>query len=369
MVVAEGILESRIAAAQQLMRDQEIDFLAVAPSSDLVYFLDVPAHASERLALLLIPQTGRPDMIVPTLETSRFADNAGLINIRTWEETDNPIDLVTEFTSGIAAPKISVSDQIWGVFLVRLANAIPSAELQEGGDLIKHLRMTKDEAELENLRLASSAADRAWNEFIETAQIAGKSEREAATILSGLRRKHGLDVPTIGICASGPNSAAPHHITGDRIIQKGDTVIFDFGGSYNHYRADVTRTVHIGEPDDEYRRVYQIVLDANQAAYEVIRPGIPCQEVDRVARKVITDAGYGEYFIHRVGHGIGIDGHEEPYLVEGNTLSLEAGMVFSDEPGIYIPGEFGVRIEDSVVVTEDGGEKINHCRRELTIMS
>jgi len=211
-------------------------------------------------------------------------------------------------------------------------------------------------------------ADAAWEEFVATARLTGKTERQAAEELTELRAKHGLEIHGIGICASGPNSAAPHHITGDRVIQPGDTVIFDFGGKHEHYSADVTRTVHIGEPDDEYRRVYDIVLRANEAALAAVRPGVACQDIDRAARKVITDAGYGEYFIHRVGHGLGLDGHEEPYLVEGNTLPLQVGMVFSDEPGIYIPGLFGVRIEDAVVVTEHGGERLNHCSRELTVM-
>jgi len=302
------------------------------------------------------------------LERSRADAQASLVDIRTWEETVQPVDLVGDIVRSVPRPTIAVSDQMWAVFLVRMLEVIPDATFISGTSVLRELRMVKDREELDRLRRAAAMADAAWEEFVATARLTGKTERQAAEELTELRAKHGLEIHGIGICASGPNSAAPHHITGDRVIQPGDTVIFDFGGKYEHYSADVTRTVHIGEPDDEYRRVYDIVLRANEAALAAVRPGVACQDIDRAARKVITDAGYGEYFIHRVGHGLGLDGHEEPYLVEGNTLPLQVGMVFSDEPGIYIPGRFGVRIEDAVVVTEQGGERLNHCSRELTVM-
>ncbi len=171
-----------------------------------------------------------------------------------------------------------------------------------------------------------------------------------------------------GICASGPNSASPHYHTGDRVIAEGDAIVFDFGAELDGYLSDMTRTVVIGDPSDEYRKVYDIVLRANQAAFEAVRPGVPCEDIDKAARDLITEAGYGEYFIHRVGHGLGLDVHEDPYLVKGNTTPLAPGMVFSDEPGIYIPGKFGVRIEDTVVCTEDGAERLNGAPKDLTVM-
>jgi len=362
------VLARRIEAAQRLLAERSIDFLFVAPSSDLIYLFGYPAHASERLALLIIPRTGRPQFVVPVLERSRADAQASLVDIRTWEETVQPVNLVGDIVRSVPRPTIAVSDQMWSVFLVRMLEVIPDATFVSGTSVLRELRMVKDQEELDRLRWAAAMADAAWEEFVATARLTGKTERQAAEELTELRAKHGLEIHGIGICASGPNSAAPHHITGDRVIQPGDTVIFDFGGKHEHYSADVTRTVHIGEPDDEYRRVYDIVLRANEAALAAVRPGVACQDIDRAARKVITDAGYGEYFIHRVGHGLGLDGHEEPYLVEGNTLPLQVGMVFSDEPGIYIPGLFGVRIEDAVVVTEHGGERLNHCSRELTVM-
>jgi len=185
--------------------------------------------------------------------------------------------------------------------------------------------------------------------------------------LAGMMDKRGL-ARSFGICASGPNSASPHHHTGERVIQPGDAVIFDWGGRLNGYHSDVTRTVFIGNPTDEYRKVYDVVRRANQIALDAVRPGATAESIDQAARDLITEAGYGEAFLHRVGHGLGMDLHEEPYLVGGNTTPLEVGMVFSDEPGIYLAGKFGVRIEDSVVVTETGGKRLNEASRELTIM-
>jgi D-alanyl-D-alanine dipeptidase len=171
-----------------------------------------------------------------------------------------------------------------------------------------------------------------------------------------------------GICASGPNAASPHHHTGDRVIQPGDSVIFDWGGILDGYHSDITRTVFIGAPTDEQRKVYEIVLRANQATFEAVKPGVPCEELDKAARSLITEAGYGPAFLHRVGHGLGLDVHEEPYLVGGNTMPLAVGMCFSDEPGIYLEGKFGVRIEDAMICTETGGKRLNEASREITVM-
>ena len=193
------------------------------------------------------------------------------------------------------------------------------------------------------------------------------TETQALQQLTTLTEKQGLSVGW-GICASGPNSAAPHYHTGERVIEKGDVVVFDWGGSIGGYNSDVTRTVVVGEPTEEFRKVYDIVKRANQATFEAVKPGVPLEDLDAAARDLITAEGYGDYFIHRVGHGLGLDVHEEPYLVAGNTDPLEPGMSFSDEPGIYIPGNFGVRIEDTVVCTEEGARRLNEATRELTVM-
>ena len=355
----------RIERAQDAMRAAGVDLLCVGPSADLFYLTGINAHLSERLNLLLLPQSGKPQFIVPRLEAPNVADKAALVDIQTWEETESPSELAASLSGG--AKSIAVGDQLHAIFLLRLQEAIPGAGWTPAGPILRDLRMRKDAAELEAQREVAHRTDQAWAAFLESGQIEGLTEQQAMDRLNQLMAERGM-APMFGICASGPNSAAPHYHTGDRVIQRGDAVIFDWGGELNGYLSDMTRTVVIGQPSDEYRKVYDIVLRANQAAFEAVRPGIPCEDVDRAARDVITRAGYGEYFIHRVGHGLGLDVHEDPYLVSGNTLPLAPGMVFSDEPGIYMEGKFGIRIEDTVFCTETGAERINTAPRDLVVM-
>lgn len=360
--------QARLERTRAEMDRQGVDFLFVTPSSDLIYLLGYPAHSSERLTLLGVPRDGEPFMVVPTLEASRLEDRRDIVDIHAWDETESPTELVARIVEGADGTSIAIGDQTWAGFLIKLQEVMPEARFISGTPVLRELRMIKDETEIENIRIASAKTDTAWEKFVATVKITGRSEREAGEILADLLAEQGLSRPTFMIVGSGPNSASPHYLTGDRTIQDGDAVVFDFGARWNHYTSDITRTVYIGEPTDEYRKVYNIVLQANRAALAAVRPGVACQEIDRAARKVIDDAGYGEYFVHRVGHGLGLDGHEEPYMVEGNTLPLRPGMVFSDEPGIYMPGKFGVRVEDILLCTEDGGESFNHCDRELTTM-
>jgi D-alanyl-D-alanine dipeptidase len=197
----------------------------------------------------------------------------------------------------------------------------------------------------------------------------GRRELDVAADLDRLLRAHGHGRVDFTIVGSGPNAASPHHGASERRIEHGDAVVLDFGGVADGYCSDITRTVFVGEPSAEQAAVYGIVREAQQAAFEAVRPGVAAQDVDRAARAVIADAGYGERFVHRTGHGIGLEIHEPPYIVEGNATPLAAGMTFSDEPGIYLPGRFGVRIEDQVVVTEDGAERLNEATRDLTVVS
>lgn len=363
-----SVIRTRLERAQKEMERQEVDFLFVTPSSDMTYMLGYPAHSSERLTLLGIPRDGEPFVVVPTLEAVRLQDKSDVVDVHPWEETESPTELVARLVEGGKGVSIGVSDQTWAGFLIRFQEEMPDAKFVSGTSVLRELRMIKDEQEIENIRIASAKTDAAWEEFVQTVKITGLTEREAGEKLADLLAKQGLSRPTFLIVGSGPNSASPHYMTGERVIETGDAVVFDFGARWNHYTSDLTRTVYVGEPTEEYRTVYNTTLAANRAAFDAVRPGVPCQDIDRAARKIITDAGYGEYFIHRVGHGLGLDGHEEPYMVEGNALPLQPGMVFSDEPGIYIPGKFGVRVEDILVCTKNGAESFNHCSRELTVM-
>lgn len=369
MAVIENLdtYANRIDRARTAMEQEGLDFLVVGPSSDLLYLTGYDAHVSERLNLLIIGKNGEAAMVVPVLEAPLYAGRESLAPTITWDETDTPTLKVAEFIGDATGKTIGVANNLWASFLLRLQNHVPGAKWESGNDVMRSLRMTKDAAEIEALAEVARRTDAAWAAFVEGARITGLSESEAARKLGEYMEQQGLEWKG-GIAASGPNSASPHHHTGDRVIQTGDAIVFDWGSTWKGYHSDITRTVFIGEPTDEYRLVYETVKRANQAAFEAIKPGVAAQEIDRAARKVITDAGYGEAFIHRTGHGLGLDVHEEPYIVEGSELPLEVGMVFSDEPGIYLAGKFGVRIEDIVYVTEEGGVRFNEASRDLTTM-
>ncbi len=357
----------RVRRAQAEMEKQGVDALAIGVGADLIYLAGYPSHTSERLTLLIVPKEGEPKVVVPQLEAPRLGPAGVPFAPVAWEETADPTAIASDLIWETGARTVASGNELWASFLIKMQRHLPEVKWEMAGDIMRELRMCKDAAEVALIREASHRTDRAWMDFTQT-RIAGLTERQAADRLTDLMRDHGMEAIAFCLVASGPNSASPHYSTADRVIQEGDAIVFDFGGFYKHYVSDITRTVHIGEPSEEYRRVYDVVLRATEAAFAAVQPGVACQEVDRAARKVITDAGYGEYFIHRVGHGLGLDVHEEPYMVEGNTLPLRAGMVLSDEPGVYIPGKFGIRIEDSVVCTETGGEKLNDAPRALLVM-
>ncbi|CAN5759924.1 aminopeptidase P family protein [soil metagenome] len=362
-----SVYQERIEMVQTEMVKRGIDLTFVGPSSDLRYLIGIDAHLSERLNLLLLPAKGRPQFIVPVLESPLARSASGLVDVHAWEETQSPTNLVSQLAGDRHGQTFAVSDQLWSGFLLKLQGAIAEVTWTSAQSVLKPLRVTKDAREIETMAEVSRLTDEAWGEFVEGGPLSGLTETAAMERLGALMHKRGLGA-SFGICASGPNSASPHHHTGNRVIQEGDAVIFDWGGTLDGYHSDVTRTVFVGQPAEKFRKVYDIVKRANQATLEAVKPGTACEDLDKTARDLITNEGFGEYFIHRVGHGLGMDVHEEPYLVGGNKTPLAVGMVFSDEPGIYIEGEFGVRIEDSVVVTEEGGKRLNEASRDLTVM-
>ena len=357
----------RIARLQEELRRNGVDVALFGPGADLFYLTGFDAHLSERLNLLIVPAEGSPEFVVPTLEAPLVGDAARLMELHTWSDGEDAAAVAAGRIGDIAGKTVAIGNHLWSAFLLRLQEKLGQAAWIEAAPIIRPLRMIKDQAEIDALAEVSRLTDEAWEEFIEGGPISGLTETQAMRRLADLTEKRGVK-RVWGICASGPNAASPHHHTADRIIQEGDSVIFDWGGNLNGYNSDMTRTVFVGQPSDEFRKVYATVLEANEAAFAAVKPGVPLQEIDRAARKVITDAGYGEAFIHRVGHGLGLEVHEEPYLVEGNDLPLAAGMTFSDEPGIYLKGNLGVRIEDTVVCTEDGAIKLNHATRKLVYM-
>jgi len=356
----------RLRRAQAELARHGVDALIVGASSDLRYLTGHVGHPSERLSVLVLPRTGDPVYVVPRLEAPTLAGRGDLLDLRSWEETQDPAALVASVVGSAPGATLAVGDQLWSAFLLRLQAAMPGARWVEGGAVLRPLRVVKDGREIELMREAAARTDDAWLEFVSR-PLAGQTERQALARLLDLTHARGLE-PGFGACGSGPHAASPHHDAGDRTIGVGDAVVFDWGGRLDGYFSDVTRTVHVGEPGDEFRQVYAAVLAANQAALDGVHPGVAAEAIDLAARDVIDEAGYGAHFIHRVGHGLGLDVHEEPYLVSGNTEPLLPGMVFSDEPGIYLEGRFGVRIEDAVLCTDDGGERLNLASRELTVV-
>lgn len=365
MGLSREVIEARLARARELMRGAGIDTLVIGPSADFQYFTGHLPMTSERLNALVISGDEPATIVVPRLEAPRIADLESEFDFAVWDEVERPTTRIAALARSGDSQTVAVNDQLWSGFLLQLEELLPDASFVSGSAVLSRLRITKDAAELDLLREASRRTDAAWEEFVASAHLIGMTERQVSERISRLLLEHGLESVAFAIAASGPNAASPHHSASDRLIEPGDPVIMDFGGSYQGYYSDITRTPIAGEPAPELAKIYQIVLEAQQAAFAAIKPGVPCQEIDRAARKVIRDAGYGDFFIHRVGHGLGSTVHEEPYLVEGNTLPLEPGMVVSDEPGIYVAGKWGVRIEDSVAVTDSGAERLNHVSREL----
>ena len=257
-VPSQAVYAERIKNAQEAMKQQGIDVLLVGPSSDLVYLIGYDAHLSERLNLLIIRQEGTPDLVVPVLESFLAKGSEPNVTLRRWEETESPSELAASLIGDTNGVTLGVSDQLWSTFLLKLQKAMPAGDWTTGQPILAHLRVTKDQSELDNLFEVARLTDEAWHEFVESGQLSGLTEAQAMERLSGMMEKRGLG-RSFGICASGPNAASPHHHTGNRVIQQGDSVIFDWGGTLNGYHSDVTRTVFVGTPTDEYRKVYETV--------------------------------------------------------------------------------------------------------------
>ncbi|MEU6391065.1 aminopeptidase P family protein [Streptomyces sp. NPDC046939] len=362
---------ARMERAARSAADAGLAGVLVAPGPDLVWLTGyhVPAD-TERLTLLVLAEGQEPTLVVPTLEAPDAAKAAGAdaMTLRDWTDGKDPYAVAAPLLGARGATgRFGVSDNAWAMHLLGLQRTLPDTSYVSLTEALPMLRGVKDAAELERLAAAGAAADATYEEIRKTT-FAGRKESDIARELADLLRQFGHSQVDFTVVGSGPNGANPHHEASDRVIQDGDMVVLDFGGLKHGYGSDTTRTVHVGEPTDEERRVHDIVREAQTAACDAVRPGIACQEVDRVARQVITDAGYGEYFIHRTGHGIGVTTHEPPYMIEGEEQPLVPGMCFSVEPGIYLPGRFGVRIEDIVTVTEDGGRRLNATARDLAIV-
>ena len=356
----------RLDHAERVIGEAGLGALLVTPGPDLFYLTGHAPPPLERLTLLVIAPGRDPVLLVPLLErpAALASPAADRIEVLGWADGEDPYAV----GAGLLPPgRLAVTDQTWASHVLGLQESSAGRTFVAAGRAMSPLRAVKDEEELAVLAKAASAADAAFGDIV-LVQFTGRREAEVAADLAEALRRHGHRTADFTIVASGPNGASPHHEAGERVMANGDAVVLDFGGRLEGYFSDITRTVFVGEPPKEFDRVHDVVRLAQQAAFEAVRPGAPVEEVDRAARDVIDDAGYGQWFIHRTGHGIGLELHEPPYIVTGNRTKLEAGMTFSIEPGIYLPDRFGVRIEDIVAVTSDGARRLNDAPRSpLTV--
>ncbi|MEE3065656.1 MAG: Xaa-Pro peptidase family protein [Actinomycetota bacterium] len=358
----------RLAAAAAATAEAGLGGLVITPGYDLRYLSGSRAQTFERLTALVVPASGDPTVVVPRLELASLKGSAiaelGLA-VRDWVDGDDPYQLVLAALGGPAA--VAVTDSMPALHLLPLAGLLGVSPVL-ATDILRTLRMVKEECEIDALRKAGSAIDRVHARVPEFL-IPGRTEADvAADIAEAIVAEGHSDVSFI-IVGSGPHGADPHHSYSDRELQAGDLVVVDIGGAYEPgYHSDSTRTYSLGEPDAVVAEQYSLLQRAQRAAYDAVRPGVTASQVDAAARDVLTEAGLGEFFVHRTGHGIGLSVHEEPYIVKGNDLPLTAGMAFSIEPGIYFPGRWGARIEDIVVVTEDGALPVNNRPHELVVV-
>lgn len=356
--LSEKDYQMRLEKARQLMAEHNIDGLFLSGSTNLIYFTKVRWGRSERTFGAVLNRKGNPVWICPAFEKERAIERIPEGHeVRTWEEHESPFKLIAGIMKDIGAVngRLAVGPTVRGFVFYGLKYDAPGLELINGAIITEGCRSIKTKKEIEFMDLANKITKLAFQDGFKQLRE-GMSRRDLGGIIGKTHRNMGVSGG--GGPLFGPSSAFPHGSMTLRNLHKGDIVLVDGGCGVEGYRADVTRTVVFGEPSDKQRKVWDIVKKAQSAALNAVRPGVPCEEVDRAARKVVDDAGFGpeyKYFAHRVGHGIGMEGHEYPYLVRGNKLKLQPGMTFSDEPGIYIYGEFGVRLEDCFVVTEDGG--------------
>jgi Xaa-Pro aminopeptidase len=367
----------RIGRAQAGARARGLDALLVGVGPDLVYLAGYGAMPLERLTMLVVPAEGPVTLVVPRLEATPArgcpAVAGGHAAVATWEETEDPVALVRGLLPRVVG-RLGASDRLWALHLLRFQGALPAAVLEPASLVLHDLRIVKDADEVALLRLAARAADTVIHE-VAYGRLVGRTEADVAHEIRDRLIAAGHDSAEFAIVGSGPNSASPHHAASGRVIRPGEPIVLDIGGPLGGYGSDVTRTIWVtgGDaahgPDDEFLRLYAVLRAAQAEATHAVRPGVACERIDLVAREIISAAGHGAHFIHRTGHGIGLEGHEDPYLVAGNAEVLEPGMAFSVEPGIYLEGRYGARIEDIVVCGEDGPVVLNEAPRDLLVVT
>ena len=355
------------------MNERGVDVLLLSVGADLPYFCGYEAMPLERITMLVVPRDGDATLVVPGLEAPRVTERPDVFSVRPWAETDDPIAIIADLAG--PASVAAVGDHMWAGFLVDLTQAMDGTTFRRASSITSPIRSVKDSEEVERLRAASAAVDRIAARLQGgEIELVGRTEAEVSAELGRQIIDEGHARVNFAIVAAGANAASPHHHAGDRVIQAGEGVLCDFGGTMIGddgvgYCSDITRCVWTDDkPDREFLEAYAVLHEAQAASVKAATVGTPAEEVDRVGRQKIVDAGYGSYFIHRTGHGIGVEEHEDPYIVEGNSTPLKAGNAFSIEPGIYMPGRWGMRLEDIVVAADGGPDSLNTVDHHLAVL-
>ena len=364
---SEAVYLDRVNRARVEMQRAGVDALILSVGHDLPYLTGYLAMPLERLTLLVLPREGAASLIIPRLEAPRVRELPSVFSLVPWNETDDPIVLAHQLLGN--ARTIAVGDQMWSRFLVDLLIHRPDCRYVRSVQVMEALRSRKDAAEIAALAAAGAAADRVAAQLhAGEIPMVGRTEAQVSADISARLIAEGHQKVNFAIVAAGENAASPHHHAGDRVIQHGEIVLCDFGGTMNGYCSDITRCVHIGEPPADIAQAYTVLMEAQAAGVAAGVLGSTCENVDSVTRAIIDAAGYGEYFVHRTGHGIGMEEHEDPYMVSGNVTPIAAGHAYSVEPGIYVPGKWGMRLEDIVVATDNGPVSVNHANHALVVL-
>lgn len=362
--MSTSIYEVRRKQLAAVLKAQGMDIAIFTPSTDYRYLTGSSRQASQRVtALIITPE--RSALLLPVFEAENETGLQRELEFITYTDQEDPISLLSDLLP--ASGFVAIGREMRAGLLLTLQNRFSKLLWCDADSLLVPIRRVKDVLEIETIETAQHMAEQALARLI-TEPLIGKTERQIASRLMELRLEEGFDAVSAGIVASGPNTALPHHVNGDRILKKGDILMFDIGGTYKGYRADFTRTFAVGKIPEGFSEIYYIVLKAYLAGKAAAKAGIPACQVDTAARQVIEEAGYGSFFPHRLGHGIGLDVHEEPFISSANSIPLKEGNVFSCEPGIYLPGHFGVRIEDLLVLEKHGARSLNTLSKELLVI-
>ncbi len=370
------MFETRLNRVREAMETAEVDALLLSVGPDLPWMIGYEAMALERLTMLVVTRRDQPKLVIPSFEVPRVVERPDVFTVQGWGETEDPVELVAAELEGLGASgTVAIGDHTWSRFLVALQHRMPGHDWVSSGTVVGDLRAVKEPHELDRLAAAAAGVDRVAA-ALQGGDIAliGRTEADVSAELGRRILAEGHAAVNFAIVAAGENASSPHHHPGDRVIKAGEVVLCDFGGTTAEphgepgYCSDITRCVYTGEPPAEFREQFDALFESQRLAVEAATEGSAAQSVDAVARGHLADAGLDQWFLHRLGHGIGVEAHEDPYLVEGNDAPLAAGNVFSIEPGFYIAGKWGARIEDIVACTTDGPRPLNQADHNLAIV-